>query len=427
MVSANYGAVGYNPYDYMNIVQSPAQNQNTTQESNPLGISKKDSKALVDCYVSTPSESLGAAAFGGATFWIMNNPRFVAHPINTFKAFKGVNEMFKPVLTEGHQLNKLWVDPKTNSIMRDAHLEMHRAFARAESRLPIFRKKYDKKTLEILQKEMQRALDTGKATEIAKATERLRAVYVTDTGFGKAFRWIDKFSGGSPYKTQEEAIKNFNSPEVLNKATERIAKAGKLTFKDALKTHAGIGGIALFAGIEILMGLGNVKTAYQKDKENKQIGKNTNYGNHQLMQTMVKGLGSGIGWGVGEAVGMWAYGKWGAKLGSKGHPVIGTVLGGIVGLVGGSIGMMLTGRATKAMVGEDVGSKIEAKKLMETPEGQVQVLEQVYEKAKKGEANPAAVASLKKVLAQLQAQAQQAPIQMNPSEIRQAVRSSSFA
>ena len=175
------------------------------------------------------------------------------------------------------------------------------------------------------------------------------------------------------------------------------------------------------------MGLGNVKTAYQKDKENKQIGKNTNYGNHQLMQTMVKGLGSGIGWGVGEAVGMWAYGKWGAKLGSKGHPVIGTVLGGIVGLVGGSIGMMLTGRATKAIVGEDVGSKIEAKKLMETPEGQVQVLEQVYEKAKKGEANPAAVASLKKVLAQLQAQAQQAPIQMNPSEIRQAVRSSSFA
>lgn len=426
MVSANYGGMDYNPYDYVvNNVQSPTQNQNTTQQSNPLGISQKDSKALVDCYVSTPSESVAAAAFGGATFWLMNNPRFVAHPINTAKAFKGVNEMFKPVLTEGHQLNTLWVDPKTNSIMRDAHLEMHRAFARSESRLPIFRKKYDKKTLDILQKEMQRALDTGKAEEIAKATERLRAVYVTDTGFGKAFRFIDKFAGGSPYKTQEEALKNFNSPEILNKANERVAKAGKLTFKDALKTHAGIGGVALFAGIEFLMGMGNIKKAYQKDKENKQLGKNTNYGNHQLMQTTVKGLGSGIGWGVGEAAGMWAYGKWGAKLGSKGHPVIGTILGGIVGLVGGSIGMMLTGRATKAMVGEDVGSKIEAREKMQSTEGQVQVLEQVYEKVRKGEANPAAVAALKKALAQIQLQ--QAQLQMQPREIRQAVRSTNLA
>ena len=423
MVSANYGSMGYNPYEYaMPNVQSPTQNQNSTQNNNSFGISKKDSKALVDCYVSTPSESVAAAAFGGATFWLMNNPRFVAHPINTFKGLKGVNEMFKPVLTEGSPLHTLWVDPKTNSIMRDAHLEMNRAFARAESRLPIFRKKYDKRTIEILRKEMQRALDTGKAEEIAKATERLRAVYVTDTGFGKAFRFVDKFAGGSPYKTQEEALKNLNSPEILNKAKERLSKAGKLTFKDAIKSHAGIGGIVVFAGIEFLLGMGNIVKSYKKDKENKQIGKNTNYGNHQLMQTTIKGLGSGIGWGFGEALGMWAYGKWGAKLGSKGHPIIGTILGGTVGLIGGSLGMMFTGRATKALVGEDIGSKIEATELMQTSEGQAQILEQVYDKAKKGEANPAAVAALKKVIQNVKTQQNQIPMQVQPYEMHNAMR-----
>lgn len=407
MVSANYGASGSNARYYANNVQtSRGRPQLKSQYENPnsMGLSQNDYNALVDCYVSTPSESLLAAAWGGVTFGLINNPRFITHPINSFKALKGVDAMFKPVLEENHQLNKLWRDPKTNGIMRDAYSEMHRAFARSESRLAIFRKRYDKNTIDILKKEMQRALNTGNAEEIVKATERLKAVYVTDTKFGKLFRWLDKFSGGSPFKTQAEALKNLNSQHIVNKTAEKMSKIGKLSFKDAMKSHAGIGGIAMFAGFEFLMGMNNIIKSYKKDKENKQNGKNTNYGSKQLFQTTVKGLGSGIGWGVGEAVGIWAFAKYGAKLGSRLHPATGAIAGGVIGLVGGSIGMMLTGRLTKAAVGEDIGSKLEAREMLQTSEGQAQVLEQVYEKAQKGKANPAATAALKKIVAQMEAQ-----------------------
>ena len=123
MAISNSGGMGYNPYDYVLNAQTRnpnQQNSNNYPSGNYSGnnaLTRKDYNALVDCYSATPSESLLGAAWGGVTFGLMNNPRFVAHPINTFKAFSGVKEMFSPVLQEGHKLNKLWTDPKTNSII----------------------------------------------------------------------------------------------------------------------------------------------------------------------------------------------------------------------------------------------------------------------------------------------------------------------
>ena len=114
-------------------------------------------------------------------------------------------------------------------------------------------------------------------------------------------------------------------------------------------------------------------------------------------------MGSGIGWGFGEALANFAFSKWGTKLGTKFRTSAGAGFGGVIGVVGGSLGMMVLGRITKALIGEDVGEKIKAQELTQTPEGQVQLLQAVYEKAKKGEASPEAMAALQKAAAQLHA------------------------
>ena len=129
----------------------------------------------------------------------------------------------------------------------------------------------------------------------------------------------------------------------------------------------GIGGALLFFGIEVLCGASNIKTAYAKDKEDKAAGKECqNYGKKQLTQTIVKGAGNALGWAAGEAAGIWAAGALGAKIGTAFGPGIGTIIGGLAGMVGGAIGMWITGKATKALVGDDVANKITADNMLKT-------------------------------------------------------------
>ena len=108
-------------------------------------------------------------------------------------------------------------------------------------------------------------------------------------------------------------------------------------------------------------------------------------GMKQLGQTTVKGIGAAAGWTLGEAAGKWAFAKWGAKIGSKVHPLLGTLIGGAVGFVCGGIGMWLTGKGTRAIIGQDVADDIEAKKLAKSQEGQVQLLQNTMQRIQKGE------------------------------------------
>ena len=409
--SGSYPAFGnYNTAQLGQSISSGASQQ-PQQQSAASSIfdvlSDKDKKALTDCYVKTPSESVLGAAWGGVTFGLMNNPRLLAHPINTFNGFKGTDAIFKSVLTEGSSLNKLWTNPETNSVMRDAYCEMQRAFARGESKLGIFRKAYSKDTVNQLKDIMSDALKRaeGKSPEeakkiVAEATAKLRSAYVTDGPLSWLAKPFVKFSNGSTAKTVADGLNDTKFIESGVKSA--MENSATQSFKKAITSHTGLMGIVGFAAFEFLGGWGNIKKAFAKDKENKENGINTNYGMKQLGQTTIKGLGSGLGWGLGEGIGSWAFAKWGMKLGSKFHPVIGTVVGGLAGLVGASVGMMLMGRVTKAIVGTDVGEKISAQELTQTAEGQAQVLQNVIGKVQKGQASPEAQSALQKILVQAQ-------------------------
>ncbi len=105
------------------------------------GLTEKETKALTDCYVSTPSESILGAAGGGVLFGIINNPRLIVHPINSFKATNPTDKMFKAVTEKGSQLNELWINPETNDLMREAYFRMHKIEARKLGKAGAFRKK----------------------------------------------------------------------------------------------------------------------------------------------------------------------------------------------------------------------------------------------------------------------------------------------
>ena len=122
----------------------------------------------------------------------------------------------------------------------------------------------------------------------------------------------------------------------------------------------------------------------------------------QLGQTTVKGIGAAAGWTLGEAAGKWAFAKLGAKIGSKIHPLLGTIIGGAIGFVGGSLGMCIAGKGTKALVGQDVADDIEAKKLAQSQEGQVQLLQNTMQRIQAGEkVSPEAQMAVQKLMTQM--------------------------
>ena len=53
-------------------------------------------------------------------------------------------------------------------------------------------------------------------------------------------------------------------------------------------------------------------------------------------------------------------------------------------MIGGSIGMWITGKLTQGVVGDDIATKIEADNLKKTPEGQVQLLQHTMEQIQSG-------------------------------------------
>ena len=177
-----YGAYNYNPYgNYSNLSFQGYNNgsfgqavpNGNTEEINPSGnvfsgLTEVEKAALKDCYIKAPSESVLGAAWGGVTFGLINNPRFITHPINSIKAFKGVkgiegvvgtDKVFASVLEKGSHLNKLWENPLTNSVMRDAYSELHRVHARGFKKLGLFRKSYSAETVKQLEKIMTTALE----------------------------------------------------------------------------------------------------------------------------------------------------------------------------------------------------------------------------------------------------------------------------
>ncbi len=393
----NYGG-GYNntnfgqtiPYGYGNTGTQQTQSQSVFQ-----GLSSTETQALIDDYKKslTPSEGFFACAATNAAFGVVMNPRIIAHPINTISTFGKTNAAFADAKVAGSALNKLWVNPENSNILREAWLQHNKALARCESKLGAFRRSYkatgDVDAIKEVIKKLETALKKGDMVGITKHTAELQHAYSANGGFVN--RGWNKLKGlFTEVKPMTVADKLADTSGIegriaeLAKTSGTLDDAGKLAakatsktgFMNMLKRGGGVKGGLFFMGIELLMGLGKIKTAFEKDNET---------GMKQLGQTAVKGAGNAAGWALGEAAALAAFTKWGASIGTAFGPGIGTLIGGAVGLVGGGLGMWLAGKVTKGLVGQDVADDIEAKKLAQSQEGQVQLLQNTMQRMQSGE------------------------------------------
>ena len=334
---------------------------------------------LGDYYIksSSPSESLAGAAAGGLAFAVLMRPHLVAHPLNALSRVGAAEKMFLDVRKEGTELYKLWKNPDTHKIMSDAYGRTHRFMTASKSKIGLFKKRIDpnSEVYKNLIKEMEDALKSGDKVKIAEATEKMRAVMKTKTGyFYQGWRKIKGALGfNSAAPTMEgaladtQAIKSAAAKNIAESSSKSLTK----TLTHGLKGQAGLGGV-FFVGLEFLCDAGKIKTAFEKDSST---------GWTHVGQTTVKGLGSLVGWTVGEAAGAWAGAKLGALAGSAICPGLGTAIGAVAGLVGGSIGCALMGKLTHKIVGTDAGTKVEAAKLKSTSDGQAQLLQLTLQQA----------------------------------------------
>ncbi len=360
-------------YDYGNVGGASATTSNTQQASQTgFGASARDMDTLGKYYLKgmEPSESLLGAAGGGAAFALINNMRFIAHPFASLSSVASVEKMFAGVKDEKSALGKLWSNPETNGLVRDAYHKMHKLEGASKWRFaPLFKKRLDKTTYDALKKEMETALKSGNKEQIAKATEKIRVATGVKTGvIPKAWRsLIGKTNPDIAKMTTDSAVKSAVDKKLAEKAVTGYGEAIKKGFKSQ-----GLKGGAFFAAMEFLMDFGKIRTAFSKDSST---------GVKQLGQTSVKAAGSIIGWTVGEAVGAAAGAKIGAAVGTAFCPGLGTAIGAVAGLVGGSIGTWAMGKLTKKLVGEDVGSKVEVDKMKKTAQGQAQLLQLTAQQA----------------------------------------------
>lgn len=337
-----------------------------------FGASSRDIDTLGKYYLKgmEPSESLLGAAGGGAAFALVNNTRFIAHPFASLSSLGAVEKMFAGVKDKKSDLGKLWNNPETNAVIRDAYHKMHKLEGASKWRFaPLFKKRLDKTTYDALKKEMETALKSGNKEQIAKVTEKIRIATGSKTGvIPQAWRsLIGKTNPDIAKMTTDTAVKSAVDKKLAEKAVTGYGEAIKKGFKSQ-----GIKGGGFFAAMEFLMDFGKIRTAFSKDSST---------GVKQLGQTSVKAAGSIIGWTVGEAVGAAAGAKIGAAVGTAFCPGLGTAIGAVAGLVGGSIGTWAMGKLTKKLVGEDVGSKVEVEKMKKTAQGQAQLLQLTAQQA----------------------------------------------
>lgn len=363
-------------YDYGNVGGASATTSNTQQASQTgFGASARDMDTLGKYYLKgiEPSESLLGAAGGGAAFALVNNMRFIAHPFNSLSTIGSVEKMFAGVKDKKSALGKLWSNPETNALVRDAYHKMHKLEGASKwHHVPLFKRNLnavDKNIYTSLKREMELALESGNKEQIAKVTEKIRVATGAKTGIlpelWRQFR--GKKTPDIAKMTTDSAVKAAVDKKIAEKSVTGYGEAIKKGFKSQ-----GIKGGAFFAAMEFLMDFGKIRSAFSKDSTT---------GAKQLGQTSVKAAGSIIGWTVGEAVGAAAGAKIGAAVGTAFCPGLGTAIGAVAGLVGGSIGTWAMGKLTKKLVGEDVGSKVEVEKMKKTAQGQAQLLQLTAQQA----------------------------------------------
>lgn len=374
----NYG----NPYAQVPANYSASSQIAQTQQKQEPQVqattaSKSDLDTLVDYYKknSVLEEGLGGAAFGGLTFAAMENPQTLAHPINAFKATREADKIFKEALEASSGAKALW---KSNpSLMQDAYSQLYRVTRNGEGKW--FYSKWFVEPMansekEALQKIMTNAIKSGDKEAIQLATEQLRAASKCNGRLPKAWNSIKGFFTGN--KTAMKTPTELANEALTSGAAQKAVANHGLSF--AKKCLSEGKGWFLF---DMIFSSGKIWTAFT----HKDGGVET--GLAQTGQSVVKAAGNAFGWVAGKAAGGWAGAKLGAMLGSA-CPGVGTAIGAVVGFIGGSLGMWAMGKATKAIVGEDIATNLEAKDKKSTPQGQQELLSLVVQRAQAGEKIP---------------------------------------
>lgn len=359
-----------------------ASNDTTASESASGAESEAEKEAwklLSDDYAKslTPSESLTGAAAGGAAFGVIQNPRLIAHPINTYKGFKDTKALFKGVKESGTALNTAW---KTNApVMEEAYAAMQKLSSRHNSKIGLFRHSISDAQYNRLKGIMEKALRGNNGVvdinEVAEATAKLKHSYVNDGYLPRAWQWVKgKFGGTGKVATVSERL---GETAKIAEGSSKILKYGKdMSYLDALKKGGGVKGGIFMAAIEFFMAKDKISAAFSKDSETgwKQVG-----------QTSLKAAGSVLGWTAGEALGVWGAAKAGAAIGTAFGPGVGTAIGAVAGLVVGSIGCWAAGKLTHWITGDDVGNKVLAENKSKTQEGKAELLQNAVLRAQSGE------------------------------------------
>lgn len=377
---------GYNNYNNSTFGQNIPYNYSSTtpqksqQDTIFQALSQDEQKALMNDYMKSlaPSEGLLGCAVTNGIFGLAMNPRLIAHLPNSIKTVGNVEKAFADVKVKGSALNKLWVNPENSNILREAYLQMHKAEARCQTKVGAFRRSYvatgDVDRIQKVVGELKTALKSGNMEAIKKHTATLQHAYSYNGGF--IARGWDKVKGCFVDVKPTSVVDKLKDTKGINSRIAELGKTTETSFKSMFKHGGGLKGGLFFAAIELLMGYDKIKTAFSKDSDT---------GMKQLAQTSTKAIGNAAGWAVGEAAALWAFTKAGAAIGTALGPGIGTLVGGAVGLIGGGIGMWLAGKATNAVVGQDVADEVESQKLAQSNEGQVQLLQNTMQRMQKGE------------------------------------------
>ena len=171
------------------------------------------------------------------------------------------------------------------------------------------------------------------------------------------------------------ATRLADTTTIANNTSKLLSEAKGMTYSQAWNRVGGKWGLA-FGAFEFLGSIGKINAAFQED---------TATGMKQLGQSVVKAGASTLGWQAGEALGVWGASKLTPMISKKFGGKWGTLIGALARPVCAVVSSWFSRKVAKAVVGEDVANKVQAKQASQTLEGQQMMLQDVIARAQAGE------------------------------------------
>lgn len=349
------------PSNYAQNTGSQTQSENTSFQQ---GITQEDMDKLADYYAKNNvlEEGFTGALTGGLSWMAFEHAQSIFHPKNATRGVKAANAIFKNVPKEFAKTNA--------ALLQEAQIAVQQAVRDTGKKgwwSKWLRNPLDKKAIDPLVKDMERAVASRKVDKIAEATARLQAARGMDGRIAGAL--TGRKTVAERLKSKADTIlKDKNNLVSMNKSviTKNFGELVKSSFK---KDFVG------FMIFETIFNAGKIMTACQKD---------TKTGVEQTTQSLGKSALGTAGWCLGRAAGTWLGAKAGAAIGSMICPGAGTAVGALIGFTVGSVGMWAGHKLGNKIFGTDVADKVEAQEMAKTREGQTELLQFAVQKAQEG-------------------------------------------